>query len=183
MWSLGLSYDDIIRLDTLSKCFRWRCSRNCVGFGLDNCWNLQFNPRVLPLSVTCGVRHVSPSLFWQLFNPHLLLLTSLHAVLNDFGDCAYRPAWFVICSQLPQHLILFIFFLRFPTLLIGGSCKISRIAFDSIVYLLICVVMLSGCRSHLFSSSHISQRIYNCCLWILNSLSCNSSLSIQMILN
>jgi len=63
----------------------------------------------------------------------------------------------------------------------GLPGPVANNIYDSIQHLLKCYFLLFGCQSHRFSSSHIILLLPIRCLWVLNTLSCHSGLSIPMI--
>ena len=70
-----------------------------------------------------------------------------------------------------------------PILLIVRTCKIDQTVSDSIQHLLKRLSQLPGGQSPIFSTSYIFLLLPNCCLCVLNSLSCHSGLSLHVILD
>jgi len=166
----------------LSKyCWGW-CGCKGVYLVLDNNQNLQFGspvPRITRMEV---VGCVPPSRLRQFSKTHLLLPTTLHAVLYFFGDCAHHPARF-ITTQLSELCIFFVIFLVFPILLIVRSGKIAKTVSDSIQHLFESRYRLSSCPPRAFSSSYIFHLLHNHCLRVWNSLSCHSAFPFHIILD
>jgi len=180
---MGLSGDDIKNLHKLFKCCLWWCGCCWVYLGLHNCRNLQFSRPVLHISLTEVVCCIPPSRLHQFVKPHPLLPNALYLVLYCFGDCAHHPARLIIFAQPAKLCIFFIINLVFPILLIFGTWKIAQTVSDSILHLLKCSFRFCGCPSYLFNISHMFQLLHNCCLCVLNSLSCHCGRSIHIILD
>jgi hypothetical protein len=144
--------------------------------GLPNCRNLHFSCPGLHLSLTDVVGRIPPSWLHQFFKTHLLLLKALNLVLYRFGGCAHQPAWFVLFAHRGKPCISFIIILVFPILLILGFCKIAQTVSDSIQHLLKRYFRLCGCPMSLFNNSHMFLLLHNCCLCLLNYVSCHCSI-------
>jgi len=104
-------------------------------------------------------------------------------LLYRFGDCAHYPAGIAILAQVAHLCIFFIICLVFAILLIVGTCKIAQTVSNSIHQLLKRFCRNPGCRTHLFSTSHIFLHLHDCCSCVLNLLSSHSGLSIHIILD
>ena len=170
-------------LHRLTRCRQCRSGHIIFRLRLNPSWNLQFGHPVLLISLTEVISRVSPGRLCQFVKLHLVLPTTLHAMLYHFGDWPYHLAGFVIFTQLPLLRTFFIMILLFPILLSVGTCKIARTISDGVEHLFKCCFRLGCCQSRHFSVSHIFLLLPNCCLCIVNSLSCHSGLSIYMILD
>jgi len=179
-WHFRLSSDDLRGLHMLSNCYQGWCGSSRVYLGLDNRQNLQFGCPIPHISFTKVVGCIPPSRLGQFVKSHLLLAKALHAVLYRFSDCAHHPARFIMSTEFAALCIFFIIFFVFPILLIIGTCKMAQTVCDSIQHLFKRCFRLPGCRATVFSSPHI---LHNCCLCVLNSLSCHCGLSLHKILD
>jgi len=182
MRNLRSSGDDINGLHMLSECCRWQCGCSQISLVFENCWKLQFGCPILHSSLTIVVGRVPPSRLRQFIKPHLLLLNTLHAVLDGFGHWTHHPAGFVIFAQLMQ-LWIFSIILIFTILLIAGTYKIAQTVSDSIQHLLKCFLRLFGCQYRFFNISHTFLLLPDRRLCILNSPSCHSGVAIHIILD
>jgi len=179
MW---LSEDDTKNLHKLSQCCWWWCGISRVCFGFDNYRNHQISRPVLHISLTESFRRVPVSWFRQSVNPHPLLQYTLHALLDHFGDCTHHPAGFNIFTLQDQPCTFFIICLMFPILLIIRTWKIAQTVSSSIQCLCKCFFGHFSCRSNPFSIAHIFLPFHNRNPSVFNSLSCDSSLCMHMIL-
>jgi len=183
LWHFWLSRDDIKCQHTLFKCCLWWCTCSWFPVSPHEYQNLQFGRPVLYFSLTQVIGCVTPSRLHQFLNLHLLLPKTHPEVLYCFAVSAHHPATLVIFTELSKLSIFFIICLVFPILLIYGNCKMAMTVSDSIHYLRKWYFILSGCRSCLFSISHIFLLLDNRCLCVLILLSCQSGLSIHIILH
>ena len=122
---------------------------------------------------------VPPSRLWQFVNRHLRQVKTLDAVLYRFSDCAHLPTGFIICAQLALRWIIVIF----PIILIVQTCTIAQTGSDTIQHLLNHLSGLPHCQCPTFSTSYIFLLLRNCCLCVLDSLSCHRCFSLQVFLN
>jgi len=178
-----LSGDNIKSLHKVSISCQWCCGCSHVCVGLHNCWNIEFSPPVLYISLTAVVGLVPTSPLRQIVNPYVLLLKTLHAMLYHFGTCAHCPASSVnIALLLRQHCIILIM-LVLPILNIIRTCKIAQTVSDSIQCHLRYGVRLSGSCWRVLKICHIFLLMRNFCFIILNSLSCHCGISLHIIHN
>jgi len=154
-----------------------------ICLGLHNCRDLQFSRPVVRISLTEVVGRIPPVWMSQFVKSHLLLPKAFHSVLYRVGDCAHHPAGFVIFAQVAKLCIYFIIILILPILLIFGTCKIAQTVSESIQHFHTCCFRLCGCSLCLFKISLMFLLLYNCCLCVLNSLSCHCGLCIHIILD
>ena len=161
----------------LSRCCRgwWGCRYDYLR--PDNHLNFPFSCPVLHISLMKVVGCIPQSLLGQFVKPLLILPKTLHAVLYRFADCAHHPTRFVIITEIAKLSIFFMIFLVFPMLLIVGTCKIAQTVSDSIQHPSKRCFSLSSC------SSYIVQLLPDRSLWVLNSHSCYSGLSLNKILD
>jgi len=167
----------------VSKCCRWWCGCSCIWLRFDNRWNPQFGHPVLHISLTEVVRCFPQSRLGQFIMLHLPLPKSLPALVYRFGGCSHYPAGFAIFHQVAQLCILCIISVVFPILLIVRTWKIAQTVSHRIQHLLKWFFRLSGRRSRFYSISHIFLLFHNCCLCVLNLLSCHSGHSVHKILD
>jgi len=183
LWHLQFAEDNVKSLHQLSPCCRCRLCSIIFCLWLNSCWKLQLGNPISRISLTDVVSRLSPSRLSQFFKLHMVLPNTLHALLHHFEDCAHHPAGFIIFAQLAQLWMFLIILFVFPILLIVGICKISQTVSDSSQHLLTCLFRLSGCRSCLCSFSNIVLLQHDCCLWVFNSHSFQSSIPIHIFLD
>jgi len=152
-----------------------------IRLRFNDCRNPQFGFAVHLIRLTQVVGYVLLSWLCQVIKLHLHLPKPLHAPWYHCGDCAHHPAGVVILTQLAQLCILII--LIFHILLIVRTAKIAQTVSDIIQHLLRRCFGRSGCHSRVFSFPHIFLLLLNCYLCILNSPSCHSRFSLNIILD
>jgi hypothetical protein len=122
-----------------------------------------------------------PSCLCQFFKLRLLLPKPLLALLYRFGDCTHHPAELVFFAQLALLCLWII--LIFQILSIVGTSKIPQTVSASNCHLPKTLFWLSVRQSRDVSMLNIVLLLWNRCVCIVNSLSCPSSLSLNIILN
>jgi len=178
---LQYSGDDVKTLQKLSNCCQYRCRCIKIRLLLNDCRNLQSRFAVLLISFMEVIDCVLPSRLCQFVELHPRLRNPLLVLLHHFRNCAHHPAGFIIFAHLA--LLCLCIILIFPILPIVGTCKITQTVSNSNHHLQKCLFRVSVGQSHVFSVPRIFLLLLNRCLCIFNSLSCPSSLSLNIILD
>jgi len=178
---LPYSRDNATTLHHRSRCCQCRCSCRIVRLWFTNCWYPRIGCAVLLIYFTEVVSCVLLSRLCQFVKLHLVLQTSLHALLNQFGDCAHHPARFVIFAQLALPWLLII--LVFPILAIVRTGTITQTASDRNHHRLKSLFGRSVRQSCVFRIPCFFLLLLNRCVCVSNSLSIPSGFSLNMILD